>query len=204
MQATFSVIQGQLCDVCDPHSGDQTHPASQAVDGTERWWQSPPLSRGAQYNQVNLTIDLQQVACATFCCDCRILLLKLCLFSRLLSHDLQELTTRSGCIYKSQLQRTGSVRVHWGQKGNMQVSFCCQFLPFCVFMFNSEIYDPVTPACPVHGVLCGERGNHPGEQWKWCGSLIGWNWNSKHVPPRAPHMCKQTCEQRLHSTQSFG
>lgn len=63
VQPHFSVIQGQLCDVCDPYSpGDQqAHPASQAVDGTERWWQSPPLSRGPQFNQVNLTIDLQQV-----------------------------------------------------------------------------------------------------------------------------------------------
>ena len=62
VQPHFSVIQGQLCDVCDPGSGEQqAHPASQAVDGTERWWQSPPLSRGPQFNQVNLTIDLQQV-----------------------------------------------------------------------------------------------------------------------------------------------
>ncbi len=60
-QATFSVIQGQLCDLCDPGVADQAHPASQAVDGTERWWQSPPLSRGAQFNEVNLTIDMQQV-----------------------------------------------------------------------------------------------------------------------------------------------
>ena len=61
VQPHFSVIQGQLCDVCDPADSQQAHPASQAVDGTERWWQSPPLSRGASFNQVNLTIDLQQV-----------------------------------------------------------------------------------------------------------------------------------------------
>lgn len=30
------------------------------VDGRENWWQSPPLSRGMQYNQVNITIDLEQ------------------------------------------------------------------------------------------------------------------------------------------------
>ena len=62
-QPHFEVIQGQLCDVCTPPDtyGEQSHPASQAVDGTERWWQSPPLSRGSQYNQVNLTVDLQQV-----------------------------------------------------------------------------------------------------------------------------------------------
>ena len=62
VQPNFSVIQGQLCDECKPGSGDQqAHPASQAVDGTEKWWQSPPLSRGPQFNQVNLTLDLQQV-----------------------------------------------------------------------------------------------------------------------------------------------
>lgn len=27
----------------------------------ETWWQSPPLSRGMKYNEVNLTIDLGQV-----------------------------------------------------------------------------------------------------------------------------------------------
>lgn len=58
----FSVIQGQLCNYCDPRSRDQSHPAGQAIDGTERWWQSPPLSRGLEFNKVNLTIDLGQVS----------------------------------------------------------------------------------------------------------------------------------------------
>jgi laminin alpha 3/5 len=30
------------------------------VDGTPSWWMSPPLSRGLQYNLVNITIDLEQ------------------------------------------------------------------------------------------------------------------------------------------------
>ncbi|VDK57663.1 unnamed protein product [Gongylonema pulchrum] len=30
------------------------------VDGRASWWQSPPLSRGMQYNQVNISIDLGQ------------------------------------------------------------------------------------------------------------------------------------------------
>ena len=55
------VIEGQLCDVCDPWEPGQAHPPEQALDGTERWWQSPPLSRGLEYNEVNLTIDLGQV-----------------------------------------------------------------------------------------------------------------------------------------------
>ena len=57
----FEVIQGQLCDYCDSREPSQSHQAEYAVDGTERWWQSPPLSRGLQYNEVNLTISLGQV-----------------------------------------------------------------------------------------------------------------------------------------------
>jgi len=57
----FEVIQGQLCDYCDAREPSQSHQPEYAVDGTERWWQSPPLSRGLQYNEVNLTISLGQV-----------------------------------------------------------------------------------------------------------------------------------------------
>uniref|UniRef100_W4VRR7 Putative response to misfolded protein n=1 Tax=Corethrella appendiculata TaxID=1370023 RepID=W4VRR7_9DIPT len=56
----FSVIQGQVCDYCDPTRLDKAHPAQYAIDGTENWWQSPPLSRGSKYNEVNLTIDFGQ------------------------------------------------------------------------------------------------------------------------------------------------
>lgn len=51
---------GQLCEYCDSKVPDQSHPASYAVDGSEKWWQSPPLSRGIEYNEVNLTVDLGQ------------------------------------------------------------------------------------------------------------------------------------------------
>ncbi|XP_061192514.1 laminin subunit alpha-like [Saccostrea echinata] len=54
------IIQGQYCDVCDPSIREHRHPPEYAIDGTERWWQSPPLSRGMEYNRVNLTIDLGQ------------------------------------------------------------------------------------------------------------------------------------------------
>lgn len=40
---------------------NKAHPVSSAIDGTERWWQSPPLSRGLLYNEVNVTLDLGQV-----------------------------------------------------------------------------------------------------------------------------------------------
>ncbi|KRZ28597.1 Laminin-like protein epi-1 [Trichinella pseudospiralis] len=51
---------GQNCEYCDASSVDYNYPAENMVDGTPRWWQSPPLSRGMQYNQVNITIDLEQ------------------------------------------------------------------------------------------------------------------------------------------------
>ncbi|XP_071119471.1 laminin subunit alpha-like [Haliotis cracherodii] len=54
------LIQGQLCDYCAPEIYDQNHGPEYAIDGSQRWWQSPPLSRGVQYNEVNLTINLGQ------------------------------------------------------------------------------------------------------------------------------------------------
>ena len=52
----------QVCDYCDPSDPERSHPASNAIDGSERWWQSPPLSRGSAYNEVNVTLDLGQVS----------------------------------------------------------------------------------------------------------------------------------------------
>ena len=48
-----------MCVTTDP---SRHHPPENAIDGTEQWWQSPPLSRGMRYNEVNLTIDLGQVS----------------------------------------------------------------------------------------------------------------------------------------------
>lgn len=53
-------IQGQYCDICKAGS-NKAHPTTNAIDGTERWWQSPPLSRGLEFNEVNVTLDLGQV-----------------------------------------------------------------------------------------------------------------------------------------------
>ncbi|GFT48977.1 laminin subunit alpha [Nephila pilipes] len=55
-----NVIFGQVCDFCDPNDPKRAHPPQNAIDGTENWWQSPPLSRGNKYNEVNLTIHLGQ------------------------------------------------------------------------------------------------------------------------------------------------
>uniref|UniRef100_A0A1I7Z4Z2 Laminin N-terminal domain-containing protein n=1 Tax=Steinernema glaseri TaxID=37863 RepID=A0A1I7Z4Z2_9BILA len=51
---------GQYCDYCDANSTLLSHPADNMVDGTADWWQSPPISRGTQYNFINITIDLEQ------------------------------------------------------------------------------------------------------------------------------------------------
>lgn len=53
--------QGQYCDICTSMNSNKAHPITNAIDGTERWWQSPPLSRGLEFNQVNVTLDLGQV-----------------------------------------------------------------------------------------------------------------------------------------------
>lgn len=58
------IIQGQYCDYCEPNNLVKAHPIQHAIDGTEKWWQSPPLSRlgtGIDFNHVNVTIDLGQV-----------------------------------------------------------------------------------------------------------------------------------------------
>uniref|UniRef100_A0A671KLI3 Laminin subunit alpha-5-like n=1 Tax=Sinocyclocheilus anshuiensis TaxID=1608454 RepID=A0A671KLI3_9TELE len=54
-------IQGQYCDICTSEDTNKAHPINNAIDGTERWWQSPPLSRSAKYNEVNVTLDLGQL-----------------------------------------------------------------------------------------------------------------------------------------------
>ncbi|GCB75926.1 hypothetical protein scyTo_0019822, partial [Scyliorhinus torazame] len=54
-------IQGQFCDHCLADDAYKAHAITNAIDGTERWWQSPPLSRGLHYNQVNVTLDFGQV-----------------------------------------------------------------------------------------------------------------------------------------------
>ena len=63
-----NLIQGQFCDYCDPRDPMKSHPAEQAIDGTEKWWQSPPLSRGMDFNEVNITINLGQVVSLLLFC----------------------------------------------------------------------------------------------------------------------------------------
>lgn len=59
------------CGVCDNFSPDpgKRHPIHFAIDGSSRWWQSPPLFSGPEYEYVTVTLDLKQVSGPrkTFC-----------------------------------------------------------------------------------------------------------------------------------------
>lgn len=56
------LFQGQFCDYCNAADPNKAHPIDYAIDGTERWWQSPSLSLGLKYDEVNVTLDLGQVS----------------------------------------------------------------------------------------------------------------------------------------------
>ncbi|EGT43369.1 hypothetical protein CAEBREN_17090 [Caenorhabditis brenneri] len=50
---------GHGCGFCNA-GNENSHAASNMVDGNNSWWMSPPLSRGLQHNEINITIDLEQ------------------------------------------------------------------------------------------------------------------------------------------------
>jgi len=56
-------MRAPQCGVCDANSPDhdKRHPITHAIDGTPRWWQSPSLQNGPQYEWITLTLDLKQV-----------------------------------------------------------------------------------------------------------------------------------------------
>lgn len=39
----------------------ERHPIEYAIDGTNRWWQSPSIKNGMEYHYVTITLDLKQV-----------------------------------------------------------------------------------------------------------------------------------------------
>jgi len=51
------------CSVCDSKAREaaRRHPPELAIDGSNRWWQSPSLQNGIRYQWVTLTLDLRQV-----------------------------------------------------------------------------------------------------------------------------------------------
>ncbi|XP_046676227.1 laminin subunit alpha-1 isoform X3 [Homalodisca vitripennis] len=55
-------FRSSSCGVCDSRSPDpgKRHAAALALDGSARWWQSPTLASGPQYEWVTLTLDLKQ------------------------------------------------------------------------------------------------------------------------------------------------
>lgn len=51
------------CGICDANNVDveRRHPISNVIDATQKWWQSPTLHEGKEYEYVTITIDLKQV-----------------------------------------------------------------------------------------------------------------------------------------------
>ncbi|KAF7245201.1 Laminin subunit alpha-1 [Varanus komodoensis] len=51
-------LRNAQCRICDQ---SKQHPISNAIDGTNNWWQSPSIQNGREYHWVTLTLDLRQV-----------------------------------------------------------------------------------------------------------------------------------------------
>lgn len=47
----------------------ENHPIEYAIDGTNRWWQSPSIQNGMEYHYVTITLDLKQVETQTHTCE---------------------------------------------------------------------------------------------------------------------------------------
>ena len=50
-------IQCGTCDSRSPYSGER-HPITHAIDGSNKWWQSPTLNNGAEFNWVTVHLTL--------------------------------------------------------------------------------------------------------------------------------------------------
>ena len=74
---TGTVDTAEVCDFCDASRNGDRHPIEYAVDGGLRYWQSPPLSRGQRFHEVNVTINLGQVCTVLFSNSCCLLSAKL-------------------------------------------------------------------------------------------------------------------------------
>lgn len=48
----------------------ERHPISNAIDGTNNWWQSPSIQNGREYHWVTITMDLRQVGKASSTEEC--------------------------------------------------------------------------------------------------------------------------------------
>uniref|UniRef100_A0A8C7Z8U8 Basement membrane-specific heparan sulfate proteoglycan core protein n=1 Tax=Oryzias sinensis TaxID=183150 RepID=A0A8C7Z8U8_9TELE len=56
-------VRNPQCTICDQESTNEyeRHPIEYAIDGTNRWWQSPSIMNGMVNHYVTITLDLKQV-----------------------------------------------------------------------------------------------------------------------------------------------
>eukprot|EP00079_Xenopus_tropicalis_P016422 XP_004915294.1 PREDICTED: laminin subunit alpha-1 isoform X1 [Xenopus tropicalis] len=56
-------VRNPQCRICDQNSINpkERHPISNAIDGTNDWWQSPSIQNGRVYHWITITLDLKQV-----------------------------------------------------------------------------------------------------------------------------------------------
>ncbi|KAM8966911.1 laminin subunit alpha-1 [Pelodytes ibericus] len=56
-------VRNAQCRTCDIKSENpkERHPITNAIDGTNDWWQSPSIQNGRLYHWVTITLDLRQV-----------------------------------------------------------------------------------------------------------------------------------------------
>ncbi|XP_038127225.1 laminin subunit alpha-2 isoform X2 [Cyprinodon tularosa] len=56
-------VRNPQCRICNQQSPNpvEHHPIEYAIDGTNRWWQSPSIKNGMDYHYVTITLDLKQV-----------------------------------------------------------------------------------------------------------------------------------------------
>ncbi|XP_051970169.1 laminin subunit alpha-1 [Xyrauchen texanus] len=56
-------IRNPQCRICDANSQNpkEQHPITNAIDGTNQWWQSPSIKNGPQFHWVTITLDLRQI-----------------------------------------------------------------------------------------------------------------------------------------------
>uniref|UniRef100_A0A3Q3VVE3 Basement membrane-specific heparan sulfate proteoglycan core protein n=1 Tax=Mola mola TaxID=94237 RepID=A0A3Q3VVE3_MOLML len=56
-------VRNPQCRICNQRNTKpfENHPIEYAIDGTNRWWQSPSIKNGMEYHYVTITLDLKQV-----------------------------------------------------------------------------------------------------------------------------------------------
>uniref|UniRef100_A0A667ZCP4 Laminin subunit alpha 2 n=1 Tax=Myripristis murdjan TaxID=586833 RepID=A0A667ZCP4_9TELE len=56
-------VRNPQCRICNQKSAKpfERHPIEYAIDGTNRWWQSPSIKNGMENHYVTITLDLKQV-----------------------------------------------------------------------------------------------------------------------------------------------